>query len=103
MLLTWFTLFIHNMPLNSSLSDIKKGTLRLSGILTPDTTLAFYLNMIPLMQSMVVQFSRALNSTICPRSSDPFCIVTYYIKWVTTSWTHSTIAATPVQALHFQQ
>ena len=28
--------------------------------------------------------------TICPRSSDPFYIVTYYMKWVTTSWTHST-------------
>ena len=29
-----------------------------------------------------------LNSyTICPRSSDPFYIVTYYIKYVTTSWT----------------
>ena len=27
--------------------------------------------------------------TICPGSSDPFYIVTYYIKWVTTSWTHS--------------
>ena len=27
--------------------------------------------------------------TVCPRSSDPFYIVTYYIKWVTTSWTHS--------------
>ena len=26
--------------------------------------------------------------TICPRSSDPFYIVTYFIKWVTTSWTH---------------
>ena len=25
--------------------------------------------------------------TVCPRSSDPFYIVTYYIKWVTTSWT----------------
>ena len=22
--------------------------------------------------------------TVCPRSSDPFYIVTYYIKWVTT-------------------
>jgi len=31
-------------------------------------------------------------STICPRSSDPFYIVSYYIKWVTTSWTHSTMA-----------
>ena len=27
--------------------------------------------------------------TICPRSSDPSYIVTYHIKWVTTSWTHS--------------
>ena len=29
--------------------------------------------------------------TVCPRSSDPFYIVTYYIKWVTTSWTDSNI------------
>ena len=27
--------------------------------------------------------------TVCPGSSDPFYIVTYQIKWVTTSWTHS--------------
>ena len=27
--------------------------------------------------------------TECPGSSDPFYILTYYIKWVTTSWTHS--------------
>ena len=26
--------------------------------------------------------------TVCPGSSDPFYIVTYYINWVTTSWTH---------------
>ena len=26
--------------------------------------------------------------TVCPRSSDPFYIVSYNIKWVTTSWTH---------------
>ena len=29
------------------------------------------------------------NGTVSPRSSDPFYIVTYYIKWVTTSWTYS--------------
>ena len=29
------------------------------------------------------------GATICPRSSDQFYIVCYYIKWVTTSWTHS--------------
>ena len=28
--------------------------------------------------------------TVCPGSSDPFYIVTYYIKWITPSWTHST-------------
>ena len=27
--------------------------------------------------------------TVCQRSSDPFYVVTYYIKWVTTSWTYS--------------
>ena len=25
--------------------------------------------------------------TVCPRSSEPFYIVTYYTKWGTTSWT----------------
>ena len=35
-----------------------------------------------------LQFSdRLWQSTVCPRSSDPFYIVTYYIKLVTTSWT----------------
>ena len=33
-----------------------------------------------------------LNYTICPRSSYPFCLVAYYLKWVTSSWTHSSIA-----------
>ena len=28
--------------------------------------------------------------TVCPGSSYPFYIVSYYIKWVTTSWAHST-------------
>jgi len=27
---------------------------------------------------------------MCPKSSWPLYIVTYYIKWVTTSWTNST-------------
>ena len=34
---------------------------------------------------------------MCPRSSDPFYIVTYYMKWVTTSWTNSTDTATVCQ------
>ena len=28
-------------------------------------------------------------NTVCPRSSDPFHVVIYYIKRVTTSWTYS--------------
>ena len=28
-------------------------------------------------------------TTVCPGSSDPFYVVTYYIKLVNTSWTHS--------------
>ena len=28
---------------------------------------------------------------VCPRSSDPFYIASYYIKRVTTSWTYSTM------------
>ena len=31
-----------------------------------------------------------LDITVCPKSSDPFYVVTYYFKWVNTSWTHST-------------
>ena len=27
--------------------------------------------------------------TVCPGRSDPFYIVSYSIKWVTSSWTHS--------------
>ena len=27
-----------------------------------------------------------INDTVCLRSSDPFSIVSYCIKWVTTSW-----------------
>ena len=27
--------------------------------------------------------------TACPLSSDPFYIVSYYTKWVSTSWTYS--------------
>ena len=32
------------------------------------------------------------HGTVCPVSSDPFYVVTYYIKWVTTYWTYSKFA-----------
>ena len=34
--------------------------------------------------------SASLLYTVCPGSSEPFYTVSYYIKWVTTFWTHST-------------
>ena len=33
-----------------------------------------------------VTMGKSTYSTICPRSSDPFYIVPYYIKWVSTSY-----------------
>ena len=33
------------------------------------------------------------SSTVSPRSSDPFYIVTYYMNWVTTSWTDGSSSA----------
>ena len=37
-------------------------------------------------------FENYTNTTVCPRSSDPFYVVNYYIKWVTTIWTDGTVA-----------
>ena len=35
---------------------------------------------------------RYIIHTVCPRSSDPFYIVSYCIKKVTTSWTHGILS-----------
>ena len=44
---------------------------------------------------------------VCPGSSDPFYIVTYFIKWVTTSWTYSTTVcpriSNPLYVLNVQE
>jgi len=32
---------------------------------------------------------KPLVNTVCPKSIEPFYIVTYYIIWVKTSWTYS--------------
>ena len=70
---------------------------------------------IPLYENLYVQFSLISRAfiffmlythaqlvtkyvrTICPRSSFPIYIVAYYIKWVTTSWAHSTYNRTNIQ------
>ena len=43
--------------------------------------------------------TRLMGHTACSRSSYPFYIVTYYVKWITTSCTYSTI--TPRGPKHF--
>ena len=37
--------------------------------------------------SVIVRYSETVLTTVCPRSSDPFYMVNYYIKGVTPSWT----------------
>ena len=41
----------------------------------------------------LLELGSKVQSTVCPGSSDLFYIVSYYIKWITTSWTHSTTNA----------
>ena len=38
---------------------------------------------------MYIYLGLKISYTVCPRSSDLFYVVTYNIKWVTTSWTYS--------------
>ena len=38
---------------------------------------------------LIHQYVDTMVITVCPGSSDPFYVVSYYIKWVTTSWTYS--------------
>ena len=45
--------------------------------------------------------SRFETYTVCPRSSDPFYIVCYYINWVTASWTHSICIAFSLHCFYF--
>ena len=35
-------------------------------------------------------FTLRSKTIVCPGSSDPSYVVSYYIKWVTTSWTYGT-------------
>ena len=66
-----------NLVLPPSQSTLKYGSDNRVGLFLPT------LNMEP------VVVGRRKKDTVCPGSSDPFFIVTYYIKWVTTG-THST-------------
>ena len=41
------------------------------------------------IRNKYANFGEKLRTTVCSRSSDPIYIVSYYIKWDTTFWTHS--------------
>ena len=62
--------------------NIIKGKLNLLKSLCP---FFFTLLSTPSLETIVA----GIYITICPGSRDPFYTVSYYIKWVTTSWTHS--------------
>ena len=47
-------------------------------------------------ENTLIKKNLIVNYTVSPRSSDPFYVVSYYIKWVTTSWTHSYIDQTEI-------
>ena len=46
-------------------------------------------------------FENNYGFIVCPRSSDPFYVVTYYIRWVTTSWTYSIISFSWIFTFNF--
>ena len=54
------------------------------GGLRPFLRLPLYI----LQYSSVHKILKYGKHTVCPGSIDPFYIVSYYIKWVTTSWTY---------------
>ena len=41
----------------------------------------------PIARFLKSEVEKQSINTICPGSSDPVYIVTYYVNWVTTSWT----------------
>ena len=44
---------------------------------------------------------RSRITTVCPRGLDPFYTVTYYMKWVNTTWTHSSNAQKNFMTIFF--
>ena len=52
--------------------------------------LSLFKNEVRITISKMLSGLKCIEYTVYTGSSDPFYIVTYYIKWVTTSWTYST-------------
>ena len=74
---------IHNFPdLYFSFFAIVKGDYK-------PKEMAMRFDKVALPENSIISAPIADNHTVCPRSSDPFYIVAYCIKWDTTSWTYS--------------
>ena len=50
----------------------------------------------------IVSYYMKWFTTICPGSSDQFSIVSYHIKWVTTSWTYSIFYTFGIISFYFR-
>ena len=69
-------------------SNVYFGVLRNRKPFGTYSKLVFFLLILPLQLHISICLSISTDiCTICPRSSDPFYMITYYMKWVTTSWT----------------
>ena len=56
-----------------------------------------YLNPLEAPERLCDVVCTQYSATVCPGSSDPFYVVTYCMKWVNTSWTHSTFFLSHLQ------
>ena len=50
-----------------------------------------YIHLLRFVEHLALFLNFIMDITMCPKSSNPFYIVSYYIKWVTTAWSHSNI------------
>ena len=76
-------IFVSHVKIYYSLTDVTALSLSFSG--SPFTGAVMLSNDPPTHNYYLIK-----QYTVCPRSSDPFYVVIYNIKWVTTSWTNST-------------
>ena len=86
-ILIWFV-FNYFYSFYRWLSFSNSPSLFLLSLATHFSSLSLSLPIYPLIINSPLWTS--LLHTVCPGSSGPFYIVTYNIKWVTTSWTYCT-------------
>ena len=52
-------------------------------------------------EKVIVELAR-FKHTACPKSIDPFYTVTYFLKWVTTSWTDGNANVQSLKLISFE-